>query len=239
MNNSKKSILTAIIMLVFSMHLSASAVLLDVKNGSATFLADIAGGAFQKIGAGTLVLSGTNTLTSLDIADGTISVNGASNLGGIVAITLSSSGTLELQDTARLITGGTGGTTISTLDLFYGDGLIVNTGTFALGASDKLPSAVNSISGNAVVSLAAGGSAGAISSLTNFTGTAQLTIPASVTAGSITGPVTFARGAAIVLGENASDAGILGTGGSFTFHDGSKLILGVNSSWTSAVTVEG
>ena len=45
-------------------------------------------GDLQKTGTGTLVLSGDNNLTSLEITEGTVSINNTSNLGTDTVITL-------------------------------------------------------------------------------------------------------------------------------------------------------
>lgn len=234
MKNIIKSIFAALTTLVVNVHLSASAVQLDVQDGLATFLADITGDV-QKVGPGTLVLSGTNNLSSLDITEGTISIFDSTNIDALrvgIPITISSTGILLLQEGDSF----TNMTTTSTT-LFFGGNAPITQGEIIFGPYGTLPRGTNSISGTAVLVLASYGVAGAISSPVNFTDFAKLIIPANVTAGSITGPVTFANGTTIELAENATDTEILGIGGSFAFRNGLKLTLGENSRWTSDVTV--
>ncbi len=225
--------------LVISVRLSASAVLLEVESGTAVFSSNLSG-SIRKIGAGILMLTGINTLTSLDVAEGTILVCSKANLNNFgidIPITLSTLGTVQSQDSGMFMTGDADGTTISSLTFFPGDHLMVTEGIISLGSHGKLPCGENSILGDTVLKLTSGGAAGVISSATYFGGASQFHIPTMVTPGSITGPVLFDGGATVVLSANASDAGILGVGGSYTFCSGAKIVLGKGSSWTTNLSV--
>lgn len=212
---------------------------LAVESGTATFSTSFLG-LLRKTGAGILMLTGINSLTRLDIEEGTVLVcckDNLNNLGVDIPIRLSNLGTIQSQDTGMFITGAAGGTTIYSLTLFFGEQLMVNEGIVSLGPQGKLPSSVCNILGNTVLKLAAGGSAGAISSVTHFGEASQLHITANVTPGTITGPVFFDSGATVILSDNTSDAGILGEGGSYTFSSGAKIVLGKGSCWTSNISM--
>jgi len=236
MKNLQRLFLTA---LAVSVRLSASAVLLEVESGTAIFSSNLSG-SIRKIGAGILMLTGINTLTSLDIEEGIILVCSKANLNNFgidIPITLSNLGTIQSQDSGMFITGDADGTTTSSLTFFPGDHLMVKEGIISLGSLGKLPCGDNHLLGDTVLKLTSGGAAGAINSATHFGGTSQFHIPATVTPGSITGPVLFDGGATVVLSANASDAGILGAGGSYTFCSGTKIVLGKGSSWTTNISV--
>ena len=88
MKNLQRLFLTAF---AVSVRLSASAVLLEVESGTATFSSNISG-SIRKTGAGILMLTGINALTSLDIEEGTVLVCNKANLNNFgmdIPITLS------------------------------------------------------------------------------------------------------------------------------------------------------
>jgi uncharacterized protein YoxC len=68
--------------LLIGVRLSASAILLEVESGMAVLSSDISG-LVRKIGAGTLLLTGSNALTSLDIAEGAVLVGCKANLNNL------------------------------------------------------------------------------------------------------------------------------------------------------------
>ncbi len=108
----------------------------DIQNPNNTFTVsqNLSGGALSKYGAGTLVLSGTNTLTGLTLNSGTVSATTAANLGSGM-ITFAGASTLALANAAALTfpTGVTVNAT-STLNL-GGAGVVTISGPLAINAS--------------------------------------------------------------------------------------------------------
>jgi len=85
----------------------ANAPLIQVNNQTVTFNAALAGTqGFVKSGAGTLVLTGSNSYSGgTTVGGGTLQFSGSFAMPGATAITLNSPGTLDLGGTSRTTTG--------------------------------------------------------------------------------------------------------------------------------------
>ncbi|MEI7494555.1 MAG: hypothetical protein WCJ92_08195 [Alphaproteobacteria bacterium] len=193
--------------------------------------------------AGAVTNSGATTIASATLAGNVLTTN---SVGGttITSLVPDATGSIANADALTLVgatavaqpinVSGAGATSIAG-PLNSTGGFVSSASAVSLGAAGQLPTGTNAFSGGSL-SLAASGAAAAIRSATNFTGSAQFNIPASATPGSITGAVNFASGTAAVLG-GTSDAGILGTGGSYTFQPGSTISVPDGATWSAPVTI--
>ncbi len=75
----------------------------DIQNPGNTFTIsqNLSGGSFAKLGLGTLVLSGNNSQSGLNLNNGTLFATTASNLGS-GSINFSGPGTLSLGNACRI-----------------------------------------------------------------------------------------------------------------------------------------
>ncbi len=210
----------------------------DGASAIATISSAVAGSdGLEKIGAGTLVLSGVNTYTGgTTVSAGTLRVSGSGSLGSgsySGAISLGSGTVLDYASSAaQTLSGaisGTGGLTVS------------GTGTLTLSGANTY-SGPTSINSGAVV--ASGGSAIGDTSAVTIASGANLTLSANETVGSLAGAgaVTLTNTSQLTAGgDNSSttfSGGIVGTG-SFEKTGSGTLTLNGASTFIGVVTLSG
>lgn len=209
-------------------------------------------GELQKSGGGTLVLSGTNTLTLIDINNGVLEVASQANLGtGTIelsggelhatasftvtsAIDANGSGAIDV-DTGAVVTQsgvvsgsgsltkiGNGTLTLSAANT-YGGGTNVNDGTLRLSAANRIPNASD-------VALAPG----ATLNLNGFDETVN-------TISGTGGTISLATGDLTVQGSSGSQTfgGVITGTGSFNKQGAHTLILSGVHSYAGATTITG
>lgn len=184
-----------------------------------------AGGALTKIGAGTLVLSGTNQYTGgTSINGGTLVAGSNGNLGAVSGGLNFNGGTLRLSsafDNARAVTLGAGGGTIETVTgsstfsgVISGAGKLTKTGagTMILTGADSATGLTTVTAG--VLQIGGGGTTGSIAS--NIANS---------------GSVVFNRS------NDLAYAGVISGGGSLTKSGAGTLTLTGDSTYTGATTI--
>ena len=218
---------------------------------------DSGGGSLNKIGAGTLTLTGNNTYaggttinsgilninadTALGSSNGPVTFAGNSTLQfGANNITLNSSRNLVINNgvTAAIDTNGNTGSTIAGSITGQGSLTTVGTGTLTLAGSSNYTGTTTVNIGMLLLS-ATGGNSGALGA-TNVSVGANGVLAAAGTA-TITGNVsTTASGATINL-QNGTAANGLSIGGGLNLHSGTALDydLGTSSGANDTIAAAG
>tara|TARA_Y100001933_G_scaffold265275_1_gene339428 strand:+ start:25828 stop:37062 length:11235 start_codon:yes stop_codon:yes gene_type:complete len=178
--------------------------ILTIDNTQTEFSGNITGGGIGKEGSGLLILSGSNTLTSLGVSEGTVRLDNTAAVAGDTAVTIS--GTSLLDNNA----GGD-----LTIDSLAGDaGATFDTGGFKV-----------TIDGASTTTFA-----GTITNVglgeVEHTGTGQLTLSGDNT---YNGPTTITAGTVAITGS--VDGNVEVNGGTFiigaddAIEDGDSLII--------------
>ncbi|KXO75889.1 autotransporter-associated beta strand repeat-containing protein [Brucella anthropi] len=201
----------------------------DIDNAGNTFTVSQnlggSGGALTKTGAGTLVLSGTNTYTGgTNINGGTLVAGANNNLGRLSDGLNFNGGTLRLSsafDNARAVTLGTGGGTIETVT---GDstfsGAISGAGTLRkTGAGKMILTGADSATGS--TSIMAG----------------VLQIGNGGTTGSITGDIANSASLVFNRSNDLIYAGVINGTGTLTKSGAGTLTLTGDSNYSGATTI--
>lgn len=237
-------------------EISASALLMDIESGLATIDADI-GGPIKKVGKGTIVLSGNNVLTSIEILEGLIKIKNIQNMGSNVPIIIRNSGQL---DVSGLIFSGIANEylILSSDNLFTN--AISDAGIVQLSENGEIPGRIDTIGNNTALLLSSTAHAGAISNPISFSNSGQLILEAEVPTGVIKAPLTFSslsqlviaaeiknkpitqtihiqKDAKIILRNNATDKELLGDDGAFAIYSGAKIVLGASATWNTDITI--
>ncbi len=210
---------------------NSAAFTLDINNAANTFTLDkgvqVGAAGFTKTGAGTAVLTGNNNFNATTVSGGTLRIGSATAISTGVPLTLSGTGSLDLNGRNLSVTTLTDASTTSIVDTGTG------TGTDTLTVSAQA-AAVNSLISNGTtrtvaVQLANGTTnfgllnngntfAGGLTLLNNTNGT-RLSVSSNPTTIGAPGAITsspFGTGA-ITIGQSASDkAGIYFTAANST-----------------------
>jgi autotransporter-associated beta strand protein len=226
----------------------------DVASSTSTLSGVISGpGSFGKTGAGTLILSNTNTYTgTTSVSGGTLAISTDANIGaGTTALTLNSGTTLQANGASSLSshpitlngssTIDTNGSTFSISTVISGTGPLtkISAGTLTLSGANTYSNgttisagtlqagAANTIPSTGLVTV----SGGATFNLNSF----------NQTIGNLTGSGNATLGtAALTVGDSTTQtfSGIItGVGGSITKQGIGTLILSGANTYTGGTTV--
>lgn len=214
---------------------SASNSFLDVRGAGDTTISGTVGtgtGGITKNGAGTLILSGTNTYSgTTTISQGVLSLQNSQGLGGLGTTTVAGGAALHLDSTANGNLLGGDATTINGTGI-GGTGAIRNvlgannyTGQITLGSASL-------ITANAATTLnLSGGTAGANQDLTVGTAAQNGNVTISGAIGNGTGQLTKAGSGDLTF---AKSTGLTGTVGA-THLDAGTLTVGLDSGTLSTL----
>ncbi|WP_316231906.1 autotransporter domain-containing protein [Bradyrhizobium sp. SZCCHNR1051] len=216
--------------------------------------------ALNKTGAGTLVLSATNTFTgNVNISAGTLSVGATANLGNVANdVIISNGGTLAVTGTttfangrdfkiAGLSTLDIASATTTTLQGIVGDGASAGTLVKA-GGGILLLSGTNTYTGatNVDAGTLRAGSAGAFGASTVFSVLSGATLDLNgfnKTFGTLSGDGTVTGANATISGTfspgNGTPASSMAITGNLAFQSGAQYLVQVNPSTASFAAVTG
>jgi autotransporter-associated beta strand protein len=189
--------------------------LVGVASDKTNTLSGVVSGAsvLNKVGAGTLVLTGANTFTGgATVTAGTLQLGAANALPGISGTLTTSGGTLDL-----------GGYTVTTTGTLAANSGSVTNGTITAGSYAS--------SGNATISAVLAGSG-------TFTKTGASTTT-TVTNATYTGATSVTSGTLTFAGENTGSTAVTVNGGTFATTSGTNTIASLSLQGSSALNVSG
>jgi autotransporter-associated beta strand protein len=214
-------------------HVTLGSKLVAGGDNSSTTFSGIASGTsngLQKMGTGTLTLSGANSYTgSTTVSAGTLQLAGGAALADSSAVTVASGATLDLANSETIASlAGAGHVTLNAQTLTAGASNTSTTfsGDIAgTGGLTKAGSGVLTLSGTSTYDGATAVNAGTLAVTGAITGAGAVGVASGATlggSGALAGDVTLASGA-VIGGANASSAGHLTLNGGLSLASGSTL----------------
>ena len=209
---------------------------------------------FTKSGAGTLLLTGSNTYTgSTTISAGTISISSSDNLGATPGSadadniifnggTLNSSAnfTLETNKGITLTGDGTVNTESSTT-LTYGGVITGSENLIKTGTGTFVLSGINTYTGNTTISAGILRVSGTLSDSTDVINSGTYDVDATDTIQSLSGSgaVQLASSVTLTTGDSGNDtvSGVISGSGSFTKVGSGTLTFSANNTYTGDTTI--